>query len=168
MKDAKNVQWISVFEYVLKLLRWSEPNAFGYCGVFGLSEAIRKRQEKTIALPIRSVDCSTQPTRTCPQTKIRRNRVLKKKLGFKLHKETFAFAIRSINFPWKKGEYSGERFQLVLCFQFSPRRCYSLCQWIDSQKAGASIRHIGAGHGKIIQPDGKPSIKCQLNRTHRH
>ena len=29
MKDAKNAQWISVFEYVLKLLRWSEPNAFG-------------------------------------------------------------------------------------------------------------------------------------------
>ena len=97
MKDAKNVQWISVFDYVLKLLRFSEPNAFGYCGVFGLSEAIRIRQEKTIALPIRSVDRSTQPTRTCPQTKTRRNRVLKKKLGFKLHKETFAFSIRLIS-----------------------------------------------------------------------
>ena len=58
MKDAKNAQWISVFEHVLKLLRCSEPNAFGYCGVFGLSEAIRIRQEKTIALVIHSVDPS--------------------------------------------------------------------------------------------------------------
>ena len=56
MNDAKNFEWISGFEYVREWLRCSEPNAFGYGGGLGLSEAIRIRQEKTIALAIHSVD----------------------------------------------------------------------------------------------------------------
>ena len=50
MKDAKNVQWKSVFEYVLNLLRCSEPNAFGYCGTLGLSEAIHKCEKRWVTL----------------------------------------------------------------------------------------------------------------------
>ena len=56
MNDAKNFEWISGFEYVRKLLRCSEPNAFGYGGALGLLEATRIKQEKTIALVIHSVD----------------------------------------------------------------------------------------------------------------
>ena len=41
MNNAKYVQWISVFEYVRKLLKRRESNAFGYCGAFGIWEAIR-------------------------------------------------------------------------------------------------------------------------------
>ena len=34
------------------------------------------------------------------------NRVLKKRVGFKLHKETIALAIRSVDPPWKAFYYA--------------------------------------------------------------
>ena len=70
---------ISGFECVWNLLRCSTPNAFGYCGAFGLSVAVRKyelgyaprtglghrkvskRNEKLCIIPL------TQPTRSCNQ-----------------------------------------------------------------------------------------------------
>ena len=41
---------ISVFEYVRKLLRWSEPNAFEYCGAFDISESLRKYEKRWVTL----------------------------------------------------------------------------------------------------------------------
>ena len=37
------------------------------------------------------------------------NRVLKKKAAFKLHKETIALAIRSVDPPWKRENFLGIR-----------------------------------------------------------
>ena len=50
MNDAKNVEWISGFEYVREWLRSSEPNAFGYGGALGLLEAVRKCEKRWVTL----------------------------------------------------------------------------------------------------------------------
>ena len=50
MKDAKNVEGISVFEYVWKLLRCSEPNAFGNFGAFDITETLRKTEKRWVTL----------------------------------------------------------------------------------------------------------------------
>ena len=46
----ENVEWISVFEYVRKLLRCSEPNAFGAFGAFDLSETLGKYEKRWVTL----------------------------------------------------------------------------------------------------------------------
>ena len=50
MNDAKTIEWISGFEYVREWLRCSEPNAFGYGGAFGVSEAVRKCEKRWVTL----------------------------------------------------------------------------------------------------------------------
>ena len=50
MREAKNVEWKSGFQFVWNLLRCSEPNAFGNCGAFGLSEAVRKYEKRWVTL----------------------------------------------------------------------------------------------------------------------
>ena len=57
MKDTKNIEWISVFEYVWKLLRCSEPNAFGNVGAFALSETLGKYEKRWVTLCTSNLGC---------------------------------------------------------------------------------------------------------------
>ncbi len=51
MRDVKNVEGISVFEFVWNCFRCSEPNAFEYCWAFGLSETVCKYKKRWVTLP---------------------------------------------------------------------------------------------------------------------